>query len=95
MTNGVRIMPDIGLIFASNPRTRARVDNFARFYKKTVFERARDRFIVLLNSGNQAGTQAVISVLETAESQGRGLNGYSELHTIARNSRLRFYPNMI
>jgi len=30
----------------------------------TVFERAGDRVIVLLSSGNLAGTQAVISVLK-------------------------------
>ena len=39
------------------------VDNFAKFCKMTVFERRGDRVIVLLSSGNLAGTQAVISVL--------------------------------
>ena len=33
------------------------------FCKMTVFERAGDRVIVLLSSGNLAGTQSVISVL--------------------------------
>ena len=46
------------------PRTHAEVDNFARFCKMTVFERAGDRVIVLLSSGNLAGTQAVISLLK-------------------------------
>jgi putative proteasome-type protease len=58
------IMLDTGLIFASDSRTHAEVDNFARFCKMTVFERAGDRVIVLLSSGNLAGTQAVISVLK-------------------------------
>jgi len=40
------------------------VDNFAKFCKMTVFERAGDRVLVLLSSGNLAGTQAVISVLK-------------------------------
>ena len=56
-------MLDTGLIFASDSRTHAEVDNFARFCKMTVFERAADRVIVLLSSGSLAGTQAVISRL--------------------------------
>ena len=64
MTYCVGIMLDTGLIFASDSRTHAELDNFARFCKMTVFERAGDRVIVLLSSGNLAGTQAVISVLK-------------------------------
>ena len=64
MTYCVGVMLDTGLIFASDSRTHAEVDNFARFCKMTVFERAGDRVIVLLSSGNLAGTQAVISVLK-------------------------------
>ncbi len=52
-----------GIIFASDSRTHAGVDNFAKFCKMTVFERRGDRVIVLLSSGNLAGTQAVIGVL--------------------------------
>jgi putative proteasome-type protease len=54
---------DKGMIFASDSRTNAGVDNFAKFCKMTVFERRGDRVIVLLSSGNLAGTQAVIGVL--------------------------------
>jgi putative proteasome-type protease len=64
MTYCIGIMLDNGLIFASDSRTHAGVDNFARFCKMTVFERAGDRVFVLLSSGNLAGTQAVISVLK-------------------------------
>jgi putative proteasome-type protease len=63
MTYCVGVMLDEGMIFASDSRTNAGVDNFAKFCKMTVFERCRDRVIVLLSSGNLAGTQAVISVL--------------------------------
>jgi putative proteasome-type protease len=52
------------MIFASDSRTHAEVDDFAKFCKMTVFERLGDRVIVLLSSGNLAGTQAVISVLK-------------------------------
>jgi putative proteasome-type protease len=64
MTYCVGIMLDSGLIFASDSRTHAGVDNFARFCKMTVFERAGERVFVLLSSGNLAGTQAVISLLK-------------------------------
>ena len=39
------------------------MDSVAKFCKMTVFERPGDRVIVLLSSGNLAGTQAVISIL--------------------------------
>ena len=64
MTYCVGILLDKGMIFASDSRTHAGVDDFAKFCKMTVFERCGDRVIVLLSSGNLAGTQAVISVLK-------------------------------
>jgi putative proteasome-type protease len=63
MTYCVGVMLDQGMVFASDSRTNAGVDNFAKFCKMTVFERRGDRVIVLLSSGNLAGTQAVIGVL--------------------------------
>ncbi len=63
MTYCVGVLLDKGIIFASDSRTHAGVDNFAKFCKMTVFDRRGDRVIVLLSSGNLAGTQAVIGVL--------------------------------
>ncbi|MEO8441956.1 MAG: peptidase [Betaproteobacteria bacterium] len=63
MTYCTGILLDAGLIFASDSRTHAGVDNFAKFCKMTVFDRTGERVIVLLSSGNLAGTQAVINVL--------------------------------
>ena len=63
MTYCVGVLLEKGLIFASDSRTHAGVDNFAKFCKMTLFERRGDRVIVLLSSGNLAGTQAVITVL--------------------------------
>lgn len=63
MTYCVGVKLDSGLIFASDSRTHAGVDNFASFCKLSLFERAGERVIVLLSSGNLAGTQAVISIL--------------------------------
>jgi putative proteasome-type protease len=53
-----------GIVMASDSRTNAGVDNIATFCKMTVFERVGDRVLVLLSSGNLAGTQAVIGVLK-------------------------------
>ena len=64
MTYCIGIMLDTGMVFASDSRTHAGVDNYASFCKMTVFERLGDRVIILLSSGNLAGTQAVISLLK-------------------------------
>jgi putative proteasome-type protease len=64
MTYCVGVLLRDGIIFASDSRTHAGVDNFATFCKMTVFERAGDRTLVFLSSGNLAGTQAVIGVLK-------------------------------
>jgi putative proteasome-type protease len=64
MTYCVGVLLKDGIVLASDSRTHAGVDNFAKFSKMTVFERAGDRVLILLSSGNLAGTQAVISVLK-------------------------------
>jgi len=64
MTYCVGVLLNEGIVLASDSRTHAGVDNFATFCKMTVFERPSDRVIVLLSSGNLAGTQAVISLLK-------------------------------
>jgi putative proteasome-type protease len=64
MTYCIGVMLDQGIIFASDSRTNAGLDNIAKFCKMIVFERRGDRVMVLLSSGNLAGTQAVTSVLK-------------------------------
>ncbi len=63
MTYCVGVKLEEGLILASDSRTHAGVDNYAKFCKMTVFEKAGDRVLVLLSSGGLAATQAVISML--------------------------------
>jgi len=63
MTYCIGVLLDEGMIFASDSRTNAGMDSVAKFCKMTIFERRGDRVIVLLSSGNLAGTQAVISIL--------------------------------
>ncbi len=64
MTYCVGVLLKDGLVFGSDSRTHAGVDNFSSFCKKTVFERSGERVLVLLSSGNLAGTQAVVNVLK-------------------------------
>src|SRR5580693_7182387 len=75
MTYCVGVMLDKGMIFASDSRTNAGLDNIAKFCKMTVFERRGDRVIVLLSSGNLAGTQAVIGVLNQRCNAGDQIGG--------------------
>jgi putative proteasome-type protease len=63
LTYCVGVLLEEGIVLGSDSRTNAGVDDFASFCKMTVFERPGDRVLVLLSSGNLAGTQAVISVL--------------------------------
>jgi putative proteasome-type protease len=72
MTYCVGVLLEQGMLFASDSRTNAGLDNVAKFCKMTVFEREADRVIVLLSSGNLAGTQTVISLLkQRSEMDGR------------------------
>lgn len=86
MTYCVGIMLDSGLILASDSRTHAEVDNFAKFSKMTVFERPAERVIVLLSSGNLAGTQAVIGLLkqrQKASDDSRNLTNAQSMFDVA------------
>jgi putative proteasome-type protease len=64
MTYCVGVLLKEGMVLASDSRTHAGVDNIAKFCKMNIFERVGDRVIVLLSSGNLAGTQAVVSLLK-------------------------------
>jgi putative proteasome-type protease len=63
VTYCVGVKLDEGLIFASDSRTHAGVDNYATICKMTLFERVGDRVLVLLSSGGLAETQTVINLL--------------------------------
>jgi putative proteasome-type protease len=63
MTYCVAMLLDTGLVFLSDSRTSAGVDQISTFRKTTVFQRPTDRVMVLQTAGNLAITQAVISVL--------------------------------
>jgi putative proteasome-type protease len=64
MTYCVGVLLEQGALFASDSRTNAGLDNVAKFCKMTVFERKGERVLVLMSSGNLAGTQTVVSLLK-------------------------------
>ena len=72
MTYCVAVLLEGGMVFASDSRTNAGLDDFASFCKMTVFERKGDRVLVLLSSGSLAGTQAVIGLLRQRAEAGDG-----------------------
>lgn len=86
MTYCVGTLVDQGLVFLSDSRTNAGVDNVGTFRKMAVYERAGDRVLVLLTAGNLAITQAVVGVLNEAIEAGasHGLYGAASLADAAR-----------
>jgi putative proteasome-type protease len=64
MTYCVGLKIDKGLVFMSDTRTNAGVDNVSTFRKMHIWEQPGERVIVLLSAGNLATTQAVVSLLD-------------------------------
>jgi putative proteasome-type protease len=55
---------DRGLVFMSDTRTNAGLDNISTFRKMTHWEVPGERVLTLMTAGNLATTQAVISILD-------------------------------
>jgi putative proteasome-type protease len=64
MTYCVAMLLDTGLVFLSDSRTNAGVDQISTFRKTTVFNKPGERVLVLQSSGNLAITQTVVSILK-------------------------------
>ena len=64
MTYCLAVTVDDGLVFASDSRTNAGVDQIATFSKMHCFLGDGERYFVLLSSGNLATTQAVVTCLK-------------------------------
>ena len=64
MTYCVAMRLNAGLIFMSDTRTNAGVDNISKFRKMFTWEEPGERVITVLTAGNLATSQAVISVLD-------------------------------
>ena len=64
MTYCVAMRLNEGLIFMSDTRTNAGVDNISKFRKMFTWEIPGERVITILTAGNLATSQAVISLLD-------------------------------
>ena len=64
MTYCVGMAIDRGLVFMSDTRTNAGLDNISTFRKMKIWENPGERVLTVMSAGNLATTQAVISLLE-------------------------------
>ena len=64
MTYCVAIKLNAGLVFLSDSRTNAGLDQISTFRKMIVYEKTDDRFMVLLSAGNLSISQSVREILQ-------------------------------
>ena len=64
MTYCVGIKLNAGLVFLSDSRTNAGLDQISTFRKMIVYEKPGDRFMVLLSAGNLSISQSVREILQ-------------------------------
>jgi putative proteasome-type protease len=67
MTYCVGIKLNAGLVFLSDSRTNAGVDNISTYRKMIVYEKPGDRFMVLLTAGNLSISQSVREILQVEQ----------------------------
>ena len=73
MTYCVGIRLDAGLVFMSDSRTNAGLDQISTYRKMMIYERPDDRFMVLLSAGNLSISQSVREILQV-EKVDRGVH---------------------
>ncbi|QPF71745.1 proteasome-type protease [Roseateles sp. DAIF2] len=84
MTYCVAMRLKAGLLFASDSRTNAGVDHISTFRKMNLFEAPGERMLCVLNAGNLATTQSVISLLrQRCEQEGKHLLNTPSLYDAA------------
>jgi putative proteasome-type protease len=84
MTYCVGMVLEEGLVFASDSRTNAGVDHVSTFCKMTVVETPGQGVIVLLNSGNLATTQQVVSrIKQQAIDAQKPLTSHASMFSVA------------
>jgi putative proteasome-type protease len=69
MTYCVGIKLKAGLVFLSDSRTNAGLDQISTFRKTIVYENPGDRFMVLLSAGNLSISQSVREILQIEQLQ--------------------------
>jgi putative proteasome-type protease len=64
MTYCIGIKLDAGLVFLSDSRTNAGLDQISTFRKMMIYERPGNRFMVMLSAGNLSISQSVREILQ-------------------------------
>ena len=72
MTYCVGVKLDAGLVFLSDSRTNAGLDQISTFRKMMIYEKPGDRFMVMLSAGNLSISQQVREILQVEELQSPG-----------------------
>ncbi len=67
MTYCVALKLNAGLVFLSDSRTNAGLDQISTFRKMIAYEKPGDRFMVLLSAGNLSISQSIRELLQTEE----------------------------
>ncbi|MDO9357785.1 MAG: proteasome-type protease [Polaromonas sp.] len=67
MTYCVAIKLNAGLVFLSDSRTNAGLDQISTFRKMIIYEKQDDRFMVLLSAGNLSISQTVREILQVEQ----------------------------
>ncbi|MGI9135358.1 MAG: peptidase [Rhodoferax sp.] len=67
MTYCVAIKLNAGLVFLSDSRTNAGLDQISTFRKMIIYEKTDDRFMVLLSAGNLSISQSVREILQVEQ----------------------------
>jgi putative proteasome-type protease len=76
---------DAGLVFLSDSRTNAGVDQVGTFRKLSVFENPGDRMMVLMTAGNLSISQSIRQIIaEESDAEGRNIWNVTSMYEAVR-----------
>ena len=85
MTYCIGVRLNEGLVFLSDSRTNAGVDQVGTFRKMSVFENPGDRMLVLMTAGNLSISQAIRQLVsEHVDADGRSIWNVASMYDAAR-----------
>lgn len=85
MTYCIAMRLDAGLVFLSDSRTNAGIDQVSTFRKMSVYENPGSRVIVLMSSGNLSISQSVQQILaDQVANQQRNIWTATSMHEVAQ-----------
>ena len=74
MTYCIGIRLNAGLVFLSDSRTNAGMDQISTFRKMMIYEKPGDRFMVMLSAGNLSAAQSIRELLQVETLARQNLN---------------------